>query len=442
MSWMDKVVWSQGMFLQPQHFQQEERHIQQQRAAGSRALHPYAWGFSELCLDDSLLAQGRIGVVRASGILADGTAFAIPAHDAVPAPLEISADVQGELIYLAVPLRREGSTEVDWGDHPSEGLRYRVHTEERRDSGNASDEPEAIQTAALNLGLIRGKSFNDALTGLGIARVIERRADGQVVLDRAYIPPQTRLEASAQLSASAALLHGLVRQRAQTLAAQMGQLGAGVAGMAEFLTLLVLNRNEPLLHQCAGAPSMHPRDFYWACLQLAGELSTFRPEACCVNAYPLYRHEDLQGSFLPVIDDLRRMLSAVVDRQAMQVELTEHRWGRSAVIKDLDLLRQGTLVLAVNAQLPGEQLRQRFPTQCKFGPVDRIRDLVNLALPGIGLRSLPVVPRQLPFHAGFHYFELERGSELWQQLETSGALALHVAGDFPGLALELWAIKG
>jgi type VI secretion system protein ImpJ len=57
------------------------------------------------------------------------------------------------------------------------------------------------------------------------------------------------------------------------------------------------------------------------------------------------------------------------------------------------------------------------------------------------LRSLPTAPRQLPFHAGFHYFELDRGGELWKQLEKSGSLALHVAGDFPALELELWAIR-
>jgi type VI secretion system protein ImpJ len=52
------------------------------------------------------------------------------------------------------------------------------------------------------------------------------------------------------------------------------------------------------------------------------------------------------------------------------------------------------------------------------------------------------VPRQIPYHAGFAYFELDRNGELWRQLEKSGGLALHTAGDFPGLELECWAIKG
>ena len=105
------------------------------------------------------------------------------------------------------------------------------------------------------------------------------------------------------------------------------------------------------------------------------------------------------------------------------------------------MARSANFIIAVNAQMPAEQLRQRFPAQSKLGPVDRIRDLVNLQLPGVGLRSLPVAPRQLPFHAGYHYFELDRGGDLWKQLERNGSLALHVAGDFPGLELELWAIR-
>ena len=30
---------------------------------------------------------------------------------------------------------------------------------------------------------------------------------------------------------------------------------------------------------------------------------------------------------------------------------------------------------------------------------------------------------------------------LWSRVEASRVLALHVAGDFPGLRLELWALR-
>ncbi|MEL6303148.1 MAG: type VI secretion system baseplate subunit TssK, partial [Pseudomonadota bacterium] len=81
------------------------------------------------------------------------------------------------------------------------------------------------------------------------------------------------------------------------------------------------------------------------------------------------------------------------------------------------------------------------PTQAKLGPVEEIRQLVNSALPGVTLRPLPVAPRQVPYHAGVVYFELDHDSPYWKQMATSGGLAVHVSGEFPGLEMELWAIR-
>ena len=443
MSWRSKVIWSQGMFLQPHHFQQEARHVEHLIDLRVRAAGPHAWGFFELVLDEGLLALGRVGIVRASGVLPDGTPFMIPTVDAVPVPLQLQPDVKGEIVYLAAPVARAGVTEIDFGDASTHELcRFRATNEELRDHTNAGDEPEPIQTGALNLSLVRARDATDAYALLGVARVVERRADNQVVLDRGYIAPQTRIEATAQLSATASLLHGLIQQRARLLASRMGQLGHGVSEVADFLMLQTLNRAEPVFRQHAGAPHVHPSEFHLACLQLAGELSTFASEARHAPEFPLYRHVDLNATFAPVVDALRRMLSVVLERNALQIELADRGRGvRTGVFPDPDLARHSNFVLAVNAQLPSDQVRQRFPSQSKLGPADRLRDLVQLQLPGVTMRLLPTAPRQLPFHAGFHYFELDRGGDLWKQIERSGSLALHVAGDFPGLELELWAIR-
>ena len=74
--------------------------------------------------------------------------------------------------------------------------------------------------------------------------------------------------------------------------------------------------------------------------------------------------------------------------------------------------------------------------------VEKISELVNLQLPGIGLSALPVAPRQIPYHAGSTYFELDRSGDFWKDLQKSGGFAMHVAGEFPGLEMACWAIKG
>ena len=86
-------------------------------------------------------------------------------------------------------------------------------------------------------------------------------------------------------------------------------------------------------------------------------------------------------------------------------------------------------------------LHTQFISQTKLGAVDKIRDLINLQLPGIALKAMPVVPRALPYHAGYTYFELDNTSEEWAHLLSSSALAIHIAGEFKGLSLQLWAVR-
>jgi type VI secretion system protein ImpJ len=442
MSWRSRVVWSQGMFLQPHHFQQEGRFHERQLDARARAAHPYGWGFTRLALDEAALALGKVALADAAGVLPDGTAFAAPDLDPLPPPLEVAADLRDELVLLALPLARPGAVEVDFGGDASGLARYRAQELTARDQTSASDLSAPIQVGALQLRLLRAKDATAAFTTLACARVQQRRPDGQVVLATDFIAPQHTLAATPHLVQMAGHIHGLLVQRAQALAARMGQLGHGVAEVAHFLMLQMFNRWEPVFSQHARLANAHPQRLYDDCVALAGEFATFVGATRRAATFPTYSHDDPAACFAPVMAELRDLFSRGLEDTAVAIELRDRGFGvRTAAVGDLELARSASFVLAVNAQMPPEQLKKLFTAQSKLGPVERIRDLVNLQLPGIGLRNLPVAPRQLPYHAGFFYFELERGGDLWKQFERTGNLAIHVAGDFPGLELQLWAIR-
>jgi type VI secretion system protein ImpJ len=143
-----------------------------------------------------------------------------------------------------------------------------------------------------------------------------------------------------------------------------------------------------------------------------------------------------------VIAALRASLTAVLEQRAIPIPIEAKKYGIFvAAVADPSLYETAAFILAARADLPAEELRRRFPSQLKVGPVERIRDLVNLQLPGVPVQPIPVAPRQIPFHAGFAYFELDQSHQLWEQLKTSGGVALQVAGEFPGLAMEFWAIR-
>jgi hypothetical protein len=128
--------------------------------------------------------------------------------------------------------------------------------------------------------------------------------------------------------------------------------------------------------------------------------------------------------------------------RAVAIAIQDRKYGfRIALVPDPSLFASAHFVLAGQAQLSSELLRNRFPAQVKIGPIDKILHLVKLALPGVALHPLPCAPREIPYHAGFVYFELDRSAELWRQTASGGGFGLHVGGDFPGLQLELWAIR-
>jgi type VI secretion system protein ImpJ len=273
--------------------------------------------------------------------------------------------------------------------------------------------------------------------------VLERLSDSRVVLDEDYCAPCLDYRVAARLSRFSSELNGMLQQRGEALAGRLSQPEAsGVAEIADFLLLQIVNRAQPLIAHFGSMTGLHPEALYQATVQLAGELSTFSQRERRPPVFPVYRHDRLKETFAPVIDALRLALSRVADPQVVAIPLEERKYGlRVALVADRTLFSNATFVLAVRAQVPTDVLLSGFGSQVKIGAIEKIRDLVNLQLPGVRLRALPVAPRQLPFHAGFTYFELDDKSDGWQALAGSAGMALHVAGDFPGLSMECWAIR-
>jgi type VI secretion system protein ImpJ len=320
--------------------------------------------------------------------------------------------------------------------------RHRPVEYEAQDS-NGLDNSALMEVGSLRLRLALEPDVANAYTTLGVARIVERRPDNRVVLDPNYCPPCLDYRAAPRLAAFADELVGLLGQRGQALASRLSQPGAaGAAEIVDFLMLQLLNRSEPVFAHLAGMTGLHPESLYTELARLAGELATFSRADKRAQRYPVYRHDRLAESFQPLIEDVRAALSMVLDAHAVPLRLEERQFGiRVAVVPDQELLRNASFVLAVNAQVPPDAVRTGFPAMVKIGSVEKIRDLVNLQLPGIGLRALPVAPRQLPFHAGYTYFELDKSSEYWQPLLNSVGFAMHIPNEYPGLQLEFWAIR-
>lgn len=443
MSWKNKVVWSEGLFLRPQHFQQHDRYIEALVEGRAAALHNHSWGFTELTIDRDQLGIGKFAIATASGIFPDGTPFNIPDDASSPIPLDISETVRESHVYVALPIRQVGSVEIK-DTHDAEGLgRYLAGEYEARDTSGEGNNSVPMRVGGLRTRLLLEDDERAEYACLGAGHIVECKVDKKIVLDEKFLPPMLDCQVSSPLSGFLNELKGLLHHRGEALAGRVSASGrGGAADIADFLLLQAVNHFEPVVAHLSTLSGLHPEELYRLLVGMAGQLSTFTSSNKRPPEFEPYRHDDLKITFEPVELALRECLGAVLEQTAISIPLKDPRYGiRSALISDRNLLSNSTFVLAVRADLSGDKIRQQFPANTKIGSVEKIRDLVMSQLPGVSMRALPVAPRQIPYDAGSVYFELDAKSEHWPDLKTSGGFAIHVVGEFPGMEMDFWAIR-
>ncbi|WP_421334262.1 type VI secretion system baseplate subunit TssK [Aeromonas veronii] len=442
MSSRNRVIWREGLFIKPQHFQQQQRHSDYALHARLSALSDYFYGLQSLAINEDYLGFGRIALVGATGILPDGTVFNIPNDDVLPTPLEITdASVANQKVYLALPLSVSGVNEVNQGGQVA--TRLQAHRHDVRDLHSEGGDVVSLEVGRVSLRLMLEREDRSAYASLAIARILDKRPDGGLVLAPNFMPCSISVSAIPTLKRFLGESAGLVAERARSLSQRIAAPGQqGVADVAEFMMLQLLNRAQPQLSHLARLGTLHPERLHEALVQLCGELMTFTDESRLPPEFPAYRHDDQQVSFEPVMLALRQALSTVLSPRAVSIQLRKHQYGvMVAMVNESELMQSADFVLAVRARMPQEQLRKQLLQQTKVASSDKIRELISLQLPGIPLLPLPVAPRQLPYHAGYSYFQLDRQSPAWQMLAVSNTLAFHIAGDFPELDMQLWAIR-
>ena len=399
---MQKVVWQEGMLLRPQHFQQNDRYHNHQLTSRTRRMSHYAWGFFNLEIDTQFLGMGKLVISQASGLLPDGSFFEL-GNEREALAMDVPANTSNSPVYLALPLVTGNHVETRRPEQRDVLARYTAYDNQVADSNAGDSSSSQVSCGLPDFRLLLGEQHNDhAYVKLKICDVLDTTPDGVVSLDAEFVPAYLHFHASPFLQSCIKEVISMLAHRGDILAERIRATGkVGGAEVGDFMMLQLINRHEPVLRHFQGIEQVHPEQIYRELLGLLGELSTF-----------------------------------------VELLLQQRQYGiQVSPLQDHSLLGNASFVLAASADCDSEELRKRLPSHLKIGPVERIRQLVNLHLPGIKVKPLPVAPRQIPFHSGKTYFALELSSEELSQLERSGGFAFHVSGEFTGLELKFWAIR-
>ncbi|MGY8668615.1 type VI secretion system baseplate subunit TssK [Bradyrhizobium sp. UFLA05-109] len=442
MSVTSKPIWSEGMLVRPQHLQQYDRWIEQLLENRVTGLIGHGWGVRKIVFDRSCLALGQIVLTELEAIMPDGTALRLPEHGQLPPGRAPPAAAKNLLVKIAVARRQHTGNELPPGDPTS---RYRQEVLQIRNATAPEKPPVDINVAALATHLVFDGEEQGELITMPIGRIHEIDSTGAVTLADTYLPPALDIHAVQPLIALLNEVRSLLRTRAEALAARAdpSRSRADGAGLIDLVTLSIVNGAEAVFDHFAATRGHHPETLFRALLGLAGQLSSFAGDRRIPADMPAYCHDDLETGFTALVRILRELLSVVIQGAAISLPLQDRGYGiLIALIADRALFQDARFVLVAVASVATETLRIQLPAQMKVGSVEQIRDLVNLQLPGIPVRALPVAPRQIPYIQSAVYFELDQSVELWRTLPRSAAFAFHVSGDYPDLHLEFWAIRG
>ncbi len=443
------VVWSEGLLLSPQHFQQWDRALHHMVAQRFRAAQAFGWGLTRLEIDREALRNGRVSLTAIAGVLPDGTPFALPDDDPLPPQRAIEGhfDAKLDVLTLAIGLPAAASSRAQLGAVPpagATGARYAADTAEIPDD-NTSQNTRPVELKRRHFQVL----FPDDAIGehdhVPFAEVV-RTSEGSYALREGYVPPALSIGASETLLRQLRVLHEMLVGKSTSLGDQRRQRG-GIADFsaqdtANAMLLYTINARIPALSHMLLHREAHPEQVYLELMELAGQLTVFSVEVH-PRDLPAYDHRALSRTFAETEEVVRRLIEPPIVDKATRIPL-ENKGGGMWLGRFTDerLLGPGTgLYLGIKADIEEQRLASELPAKAKLASLDAIDSLIANALRGVPLIYQRVPPPSLPIKSSYLYFQLDPKGAAWETVRSARTVAIYVPPDIAGVSLEMLGLR-
>jgi type VI secretion system protein ImpJ len=450
----NRVVWSEGMLVSPQHLQQMDLYHEQLLEKRLVTLAPQTWGVHELELDQGALAAEQLRVTCFIGILPDGLFIEFKAGSPeAPASRPIGEHfppAQPVLeVFLAVPKEREGvpsiAPEDPDKDQPALAGRRTRFFAITRSIGDLTGESADLRIAFAhhNVSILFGDEARDDFHTIKIAEVV-RNASGGLTLGETFIAPVLSSSASPFLMSGVRRLLALMTSKQRALSEERCQRDAasvefGIIDVTRYLQLSALNAAIPILVHAGRDGEVSPRELYLFLIQIAGQLSTLVSDADPASL-PAFIHTDLRATFEELFALLTRLLRASVREICVAVPMEVRDGVHVGNLSDERIGRCTQFVLAAQARgISEEQLARELPGRAKIASLGQLPFLLKSATRGLGLQITHRPPVEVPVRPQVAYFliDLAGGAEHWRRVVAERSLAIYLPPPYDPALLKL-----
>lgn len=441
-----KVLWGEGLFLRPQHFQQQDRYHEARLQTMATSLHPYAWGVAKVQVDRDALANNALRLQEFSAIFPDGEQYTAPASDSLPDTIElgdIPLSQQTLTYYAALPMVKEYGGNFSATDQPNVAARYSQINLDTPDLFTQGARAE-LTYLKKSVRLVSELEPRDSLISFPLLR-LRRASSGGFELDPAFVPPSITIR-------SAPILVQLLRRLMDALQAKVNALYGHhrepsknviefrSGDIASFWLLHTASVGFASLSHYLNNPQLPPERLFEQLLSLAGGLMTFSKNYA-LNDLPAYQHLDTGSCFFRLDSVIRELLNTVISTRHFAIALSEVRPSYHQGQLDSGKIDEKTaFYLAVSASMPATELVDTTPMRFKIGAPDDVDKLVLSAMPGVKLTHAPQVPAAIPVRPDTYYFALDNKSPLYARMLQAQAISIYAPSGIPDLHLELLAV--
>ncbi|MCA8951007.1 MAG: type VI secretion system baseplate subunit TssK [Planctomycetes bacterium] len=451
MTTSQRVLWEEGMFLGPQHFQQWERFLLRQLHGRAAATAPHGYGWTELAVHEAALqgSNPSFGITKLSGVLQDGTVVDVPGIDRAPPARDLEkvfGPRQPHLIaYVGAPTARIGAM-VTRDDSATPGrYRRRLATIVDEDKGVLERD---VALGELELRIVFENEATDDLTLLPVAR-LTRGAGAAITLDDEFVPPVLWTGASRAIATCIERLLSYATSKTEVLARKHGQRLGGRAQFTAidasgFWLLKTLNTHLPLLAHHNQERRQHPERLYRDLATLIGALSTFaKINPTDSEGIPPYDHEH-PGAVFQRLEQLVFEYSRESATETCE-SVPLHEKGPpgeyAGQVLDVSLLENADFYVAVRSDASADVVIREFPFAAKLGSPDGVSHARSRAIRGVKMTHVATPPADIPQPGGFHYFVVDTADDQWTPVREAHAVELYVPPKFPDVTVELFAVR-
>lgn len=446
----NKVLWGEGLFLRPQHFQIQDLYHEQRlnHTINALAVHPY--GIRKIELDALQLQNNVLALKHIDVLWSDGDAYKAPERDLLPEAMQLDQHNTADnmLVYLAFPTIHDGMSNLQ-SSTQIRPVRYsskQVNSTDIFTDAVESDVTILQRQAFFRLlePTLRPDHELDGMLYFPIAK-IKRNTAGEYEFESGFVPPILHVHSAELLVNNIKKLLSVIRAKVKSLQANNRELDQQLVefrsgDLVSFWLTNSLNVGYAALSHIIQNPQIHPERLHQELLRLAGSLLTFSSKHT-LDDLPAYNHYSPMLGFSSLDTMIRDMLDTIISSRYLSIQLRETKpsyWQGN--LESDKITRSTRLYLAIHSSLPAHELVASVPVRFKVGAPDAVEKRVLAALPAASISHITNVPSAIPVRSGVLYFAIEPHGELYEQMLEQESICVYIPNGFSDLSIELIAV--